>query len=301
MPVHGTELDPRTAEHREAVVAMIVNVGVWLSRLLVGILSGSYALIADAWHALSDTATSALVLISSRIAAKPPDEEHPYGHGRAADIASLMLGLALIALSLFLILSPFTGSLHRHEIVAEFAMTAVLVVGLTSIVKEALARYALYLYNISGSMLCRADAWHHRLDALLGIAVLPVFVTAIISPHIAPYVDLACSLLIAGLIAKEGIEIVYEATSVLSDATRRDIVEKVLHIVNTVPDIVEVHDVRVRTYGGYIFIEMKVHVDPRKTVEEAHRLCEELEAKIKELDKRVLEVLIHIEPTTRHR
>ncbi len=301
MPVHGTELDPRVAERREAVVAMIVNTCVWLSRLLAGIASGSYALIADAWHALSDTATSALVLIGSHIAAKPPDEEHPYGHGRAADIASFLLGLALIALSLFLILSPLMGPLYRHEIATEFALTAVLVIVLTSIVKETLARYALRLHNVSGSILCRADAWHHRLDALLGIAVLPVFVTAIVLPRAAPYVDLACSLLIAGLIAKEGIEIVYEAASVLSDATRRDIVEKVLRAVNTMPDIVEVHDVRVRTYGGYIFIEMKIHVDPRKTVEEAHRLCEELEAKIKELDKRVLEVLIHIEPTTSHR
>ncbi len=293
-------IDPRWAEKREGLVSIVVNVFVSLARLLVGVFSGSSALIAEAIHSFSDTATSTIVIVGGYTAAKPPDKEHPYGHGKLADILSLFLGLALVGISIFIALNSITRFVQGYIVVMDYAVLGIIVICVTSIVKEYIARYALKLHRDSGSTLCRADAWHHRLDALLGLAVLPVFVLLYIDIGIARIVDILSAILISSFICREGIEIMRESIATLIDEIKQDIVEKVESIARSLDEVAEVHDIRARSYGGYIYVEMKIHVDPSKSVEEAHRISEEIERKIKSLDRRVVEVLIHIEPTTKH-
>ncbi len=156
------------------------------------------------------------------------------------------------------------------------------------------------LYNVSGSLLCKADAWHHRVDALTGIAVIPVFILSMLDVSSA-LPDLVATLAIAALIMKEGLEISKEATHSLIDTARHDVITKITQVAAKVKDIIEVHDVRVRNYGGYYYIEMKIHVDPIKTIEEAHKVAEAVENEVKRSMPRVIEVITHIEPATPHK
>ena len=293
--------DPREAEVREALVAISVNTAVWLARLVMGLMTGSMALIADAWHALSDNITSAAVLIGSKVASKPPDESHPYGHGRFADVVSLVIGLGLMGLAAYIVFEALTRFIAGYTIISAYAEVAIAVIVTTSLAKEGLARYALKLHNVSGSPLCRADAWHHRVDALTGLAVIPVFIASLLGKWSA-LTDLAASALISALLAKEGFEIMKDATLDLMDTSRKELVSIVEEAALSVEGVKEVHDVRVRSYGGLYYVDMKIHVDPHLSVEEAHKVAEKVEDEVKKAlgPGRVVEVLVHYEPTTPH-
>ena len=301
MPSGSGDLNPRDAEVREGLVAIGVNTLVWLARLVTGLMTGSMALIADAWHALSDNITSVAVLASSKVASKPPDETHPYGHGRFADVVSLVIGLGLMGLAAYIVFEAVSRFAAGYTIVSAYAGEAIAVVVCTSVVKECLARYALKLHKLSGSPLCRADAWHHRVDALTGLAVIPVFIASLLSRWSA-LTDLAASTVISALLAKEGFKILREATLDLIDTSRSELVRTALEAALSVKGVEEVHDVRVRSYGGLYYVEMKVHVDPKLSVEEAHKVAERVEETVKKAlgPEHVVEVLIHYEPTTPH-
>ncbi len=294
-------MDPRRAEVRESLTALAVNTAVWIIRLYLGLLSGSMALVADAWHSLSDNFSSAAILIGSRVAAKPPDEEHPYGHGRVADLISLAIGSALIAIAALITYEAIHRLGEGYSLITEYAPYAIAGIVLTSAIKELLARYALRLHRISGSPMCRADAWHHRVDALTGFAAMPVFIAALINacPRL---LDLAGSVIISAMLVREGLKIATDSVRDLLDSLKLEIAEAAAKAALSVSGVLAVHDVRVRSYGGIYYIDMKVHVDPDASVEEAHRISEIVESVVKEsLGKgRVAEVLIHYEPATPH-
>jgi len=297
----NSSVDPREAEVREALVAIGVNTAVWLARLIMGLMTGSMALIADAWHALSDNITSVAVLIGSKVASKPPDESHPYGHGRFADIISLIIGLGLVGLAAYVVFEAITRFVAGYTIISAYAEVAIIVVAATSLAKEGLAKYALKLHDASGSPLCRADAWHHRVDALTGLAVIPVFITSLLGRWSA-LTDLMASALISALLAKEGFEIMKDAALELMDTSRRELVGLVKEAALKIEGVEDVHDVRVRSYGGVYYVDMKIHVNPKLSVEEAHSVAERVEEAVKNVlgPERVVEVLIHYEPTTPH-
>ncbi len=293
-------MEPREAERKEAAVAFVVNTLAWLLRLITGMYINSMALIADSWHSMSNNITTLIVLISSKAASKPPDSSHPYGHGKIVDVGSLIMGIILLGMSIYLLHEGISRYLVGYSIISGYAPLAITIVSATCLLKEVLARYALYLYRVSGSLLCKADAWHHRVDALTGVVVVPVFILSLLGVSSVLF-DLAATIMIAALIMKEGFEISREAVLSLIDTARHDIAEKVIQVTAGIKDVAEVHDVRVRNYGGYYYIEMKIHVDPTKTIEEAHRVAEEVENKVRSVIPRVVEVITHIEPTTPHK
>ncbi len=298
----STSVNARKAEEREVLAAICVNTFVWITRLIAGLLSGSSALVADAWHSMSDNASSLVVYLASRIASKPPDESHPYGHGKSVDIGTFVIGLMLLGVAFFLAYESITRFFEGYSIFSEYAIPAIIVLAITGLFKELLARYALKLYNETGSPLCKADAWHHRLDALTGLAVLPVFVAPLLGLS-ATAIDLGATIIIVALIFYEGVEIIIESLQSLMDYSPRKIIDVIEEIIKGFDKVLEVHDIRVRRYGEAIYVEMKVHVEPTMTIKEAHDLTEKIEEQVKEKlgrDK-VIEVLVHVEPTIPHK
>jgi len=145
--------DVRNAEIVEGTISILVNVFLWALRLFAGYISGSLALISDAWHGLSDVFTSAAVISSSKIASKPPDEHHPYGHGKVAEVTSFLMGLALVGVALFFIYEGirriFSGVDYlNYEMMHYAVISAALVVP----VKEILARWAIKLGKNMGQI-----------------------------------------------------------------------------------------------------------------------------------------------------
>jgi len=287
--------NPRKAEEAEAITAILVNTAVWAARLAAGFLTNSIALIADAWHSMSDNVTSVAVLTGSKLASRPPDKEHPYGHGKIADLVSLFMGLALVVVAAYVAYEAVRRSLGGYAIEQSYVLPALAVVATTSLVKEGLARYALRLARSSGSPLCRADAWHHRVDALVGLAVVPSLASYMLTG--TTIVDLAAGIAIGLAIGREGFRIVKEASSTLIDSLDSRVESLVKDVARGVEGVEHVHDVRVRSYGGFYFVELKLHVSPNIDVAKAHEIAHTLEDRVRERERRIVELTTHIEPS----
>lgn len=294
-----TRLSPRNAEVKEAIVSIVVNLILWILRLIGGMLLNSVALISDAWHGLSDSFSSLIILLSSRIAARPADKEHPYGHGKAADLGTLILGITIVGVGSYFIYESIFRIMSGFQLNPEFSLAALAIALGSAGIKEVLARWAIALGIRSGSNLCRADAWHHRVDALLtfGVAV-SIGIYAITGFN---YIDPLITFIISAFIIKEGGKIARDSLANLMDQNVENIASKVANISITVPGVKEVHDVRVRGYGGYYAIELNIHVDRELSIEEAHKLAHSVEEQIKMNIPRVIHVHVHIEPDIIHK
>jgi len=159
---------------REGWVSGIANVILFALKLWAGIVSGSIALIADAWHTLTDTISSVIVVAGLRIASKPPDEEHPYGHGRAEILTTIIIGVLLVIVGIHFAESSIMKLTNKES--ASFGIVAIIVTLVSLIVKESMAQFAFYIAKKANTNSVRADGWHHRSDAISsGIILIGIF------------------------------------------------------------------------------------------------------------------------------
>ena len=154
----------------EGWLSIVVNILLFAFKYWAGIVTGSIAIIADAWHTLSDSLSSIIVLVGVKISSKPADKEHPFGHGRAELIASLIIGI-LLALIAFNFLLKSIHKLQNKESVI-FGTIAIIAVVASVVLKEAMAQFAFWAGKKTNSNLLKSDAMHHRTDALSSVIIL---------------------------------------------------------------------------------------------------------------------------------
>lgn len=150
--------------------SIFLNIGLFGIKIWAGIVTGSVALIADAWHTLSDSISSVAVLIGLKVSAKPADDNHPYGHGRAEIIASLVVGLLLAVIG-FNFLMESIIRLRNHESV-NYGILAIVVTVISAVMKEVMAQYSIIIGKRTNSSSMIADGWHHRSDAISSLVIL---------------------------------------------------------------------------------------------------------------------------------
>ena len=163
-------MDKVRAGYLEGIISVIVNSVLFALKFWAGIVTGSIALTADAWHTLSDSLSSIIVIAAVKLSSKKPDSEHPFGHGRWEQIAALFIAF-LLGIIAFDFLRDSIIQLKSHESI-EFGTIAIVVTIISIIAKEALAQYAFYIYRKTNNVSIKADGWHHRTDALSSIIVL---------------------------------------------------------------------------------------------------------------------------------
>ena len=274
----------------EGWVSIAVNVLLALVKALAGIVSGSIALIADAIHSLSDVATSAVILFSYRLARRPCDEEHPFGHGRAESTATLVVAVLLAVAGVELAKSAFARLLHPRPVQAS-AWVLGLVLG-TVVVKEALAQFSFRLGRRIDSSALAADGWHHRTDAISSLLVLAAI---FLSAHGLPWADGAMGILVGLFILYLGIQIARRAGSeLLGEPPDREFVERVKNVALQHPDVLDAHDVIVHTYGPRRIVSLHVGVPETLDLRRAHEIAEEVEAAVtREL---LTHTTVHVDP-----
>ena len=158
------------AGYLEGIVSIIVNTLLFGLKLWAGIVSNSIALVADAWHTLSDSASSVIVIAGTKLSSKKADKEHPFGHGRWEHIAAMFIGFLLVIIAWAFIKDSIIQYKARES--ANFGLIAIIVTIVSILVKEGLAQYAFYLSRKSENASVKADGWHHRTDALSSVIVL---------------------------------------------------------------------------------------------------------------------------------
>ena len=272
----------------ESVLSVILNLFLFVIKLWVGLSVKSLALIADAWHTLSDSISSVAVYIGFKISSRPPDEKHPFGHGRMEVIISIFVAIFLGFIGYEFLYKSITG-LINHKIVT-YTKYAVIVTVISIILKEAIAQLAFFYAKKSSSLLIKADAWHHRTDAISSLIIL----IGIYLNRYFWWMDSFLALIVALIIFYVAYDILNKSISNLLGEKPSPELEKKLRDIICEHEKLIFHHFHLHDYGYHKEITFHIKLDPSKTVSEAHKIADCIEKKIKtELG---YEATIHIEP-----
>ncbi len=259
------------ARYREArkvtVVGAVVNIVLSVIKILAGWLGSSHALIADGIHSLSDLATDAVVLLAAKYGARDADEEHPYGHGRIETLATVVLGVVLILVALGIGYDAVRRLFEPERLLLP-GMLALWAAIISVLAKEALYHYTIAVARKLRSNLLRANAWHHRSDAVSSIVVV---VGVIGSMAGLTYLDAVASVAVAVMVAKIGWELGWHSVHELIDrGLEQEDIETIRDKIMEVGGVRAMHDLRTRLMGGNAFVDVDVLVDPSLTVSECN-------------------------------
>ena len=276
--------------YREGLVSVILNLLLFVLKYYAGIASASLALIADAWHTLSDSLTSLVVILGIKLSSKKPDKEHPFGHGRWEQISALIIAI-LLALVGVEFMKDAIAKLRGHE-AADFGWLAYLATVASIVLKEGLARYAFYISRKTGNAAVKADGWHHRSDALSSLMVLAGL---FLSPYFW-WIDSVLGMLISFMLFYAAYGIIREAVNkILGEEPSEEVIGKVEQIVKAeMGNVAYPHHYHIHHYGDHIEFTFHIKVPGEETVEEAHRKATLIEMQIKTELK--IDATIHIEP-----
>ncbi|MCL1812778.1 MAG: cation diffusion facilitator family transporter [Treponema sp.] len=283
-------MDKSKAQYIEGIVSIIMNLILFILKIWAGAVTGSIALIADAWHTLSDSFSSIVVVAAAKLSSKRADKKHPFGHGRWEYIASLFIAffLGIIAYEFFRnSIARFNNKEH-----VEFGVIAIIVTIVSIVVKELLAQYAFYLGRKTENLIVRADGWHHRTDALSSVVVL----IGILFAKKFWWIDSVLGIIIALMIFYVAFEITKETiTKILGEEPGDDLINRITgEIINAYHDDLKIHHFHLHNY--VLHQELTLHIRLRKhlTIETGHRIASVIEERIQ--DKFGMVTTIHVEP-----
>ena len=267
-----------------------VNLLLFAVKLVLGILSNSVSILSDAFHTLSDILTSALVIVSFKISSKPSDLEHPFGHGRAEQIAAIVMA-TLLGVTAFELAKTSLGRLFDPApIQASWWVAAVMLV--TVFIKEWLARFTSRYSIRFGSDTLAGDAWHHRTDA---ISTLLVVAAIVLARYGITFMDGIVGILIGFYILYVAYGIVKRPVDlIMGQRTPPEVIFQIKKIGDEIPQIREVHDIIYHNYGNHQLVSLHIEVDEDMTLSEAHRVSEEMTTRIR--DELGLHPTVHVDP-----
>jgi len=275
------------------VLSIFVNAVLFAIKFWVGLVTGSIALVADAWHTMSDSLTSLFVVFSAKLASKTPDKEHPFGHGRWELIATVIIAFVLG----FIGYGFLDGSIERFQNRESVAYgTLALVITIVSIiVKEILARYAFYIGKKTDNPVVTADGWHHRSDSLSSVVVL---IGIVISKFVVDvwWMDSVLGMFCALAIFYIAFKIMKEAiTKILGEEPEQELIDKLIAEINEICDNdLKTHHFHLHNYISQKEITFHIRLDKKMTIEEGHKIATIIEKMIKA--KFDMIATIHVEP-----
>ena len=276
--------------YKQGVISIIVNTLLFIAKYYAGVVSGSVALITDAWHTISDSASSVVLIVGTKLANKPADKEHPYGHGRIELITALIIGIMLTLIG-FNFLTNAINKLILKE-AATFGMLAIGVTIASVILNEALAQYAFFLSRKTNNTSLRADGWHHRSDALSSFIIL----VGIIIGSVWWWMDGVLGIIMAGFIFHAGYGIFKEVINPLIGQQPDKNMTMAIQEICTVIAGKEVfpHHFHINQYGAHTELTFHIALDGQQSLTEAHNLADKMERKIDITFS--VDTTIHLEP-----
>ncbi len=277
----------------EATVSIFGNTLLFLIKLLLGIFINSIALIADGVHSLSDVSTSGVVIFGFRIAKKEPDKEHPFGHGRAEYIATLIIAIILIIAGLGFIQQSIERIITIESIIhQEYALIITIIVLLSAVFKELMARYSFAISKKISSDVLKADAWHHRSDAISSIGVAIGIIGA---RYGFPILDPIFGFLVSILIIYVGLDLMRKSSNFLMGTKiEKETIDEIEEIIKSTNFAKGLHKIFLHDYGANKVITLHVEIEHNLSLDKAHEIANILEQKIHK--KTNCSTVIHLEP-----
>jgi cation diffusion facilitator family transporter len=286
----GKSLDKLKVATGSFVVAIFLTI----FKAVVGLLTGSLGIISEAIHSAMDVFAAGITVFSVRIASKPPDEKHNFGHGKIENVSALVEAGLLLLTCVWVLWEAFerlTGK-QVHMIVNFWSFFVIIVAIFIDINRARILKNAAKKYN---SQALEADALHFSSDILTSSVVLLGLIFSLFN---IPTADTVAAIIVSFVVLYMSIRLAFNAVNLLLDSAPFA-KSRILEIINTVPEVKDVHDIRIRSSGSTIFVDMNIHVSPELTVEDAHNISHKVEEEIKKRFSNC-EIHIHQEPENRH-
>jgi cation diffusion facilitator family transporter len=276
------------------VVGIIVSIFLAVVKGVAGIIGNSYALVADAIESVSDVVTSIIVIAGLKIASKPADYDHPYGHGKAEPIAAMVVSLALFGAAVIIIFQSIHEIITPHHAPASFTLLVLIIV---VIVKESLFRFVLKVGETVDSTVVKTDAWHHRSDAITSAFAFIGISIALIGGEGYEMADDWAALCASGIIIYNASKLgLVGLREIMDTAPSEEVLKKVKELGLSVDGVVSLDKCFVRKMGMEFFVDMHIIVDGKISVYDGHEIAHKVKTKIVTEFPRINDVLIHIEP-----
>ena len=281
------------------LVGSAVNAILLAFKFVAGIVGHSSAMIADAAHSLSDFVTDIIVLVFVKVSSKPQDKSHDYGHGKYETLALTLIGIALMAVAISIIVK---GALKiaawaNGETLEAPGMLAFWAAIVSIVLKEAVYRYTVIKGRKLNSKAVEANAWHHRSDALSSIGTAVGIGGAIFLGQQWTILDPIASVVVGAFIVKTAFGLLKDGIGDLMEQSLPDQVEdEILKLASEVPGVAEPHDLRTRRIGNHYAIELHILMDGNITLKEAHDKASGVEEVLRKQYGEETHVVVHVEP-----
>jgi cation diffusion facilitator family transporter len=283
-------MERKKASYLEGTISIIGNICLFALKYWAGIVSGSIALMADAWHTLSDSISSVVVIVGAKLASKQPDKDHPYGHGRWELISAIIIAIILVLIAIGFVTDSISQLRTKES--ANFGTLAIVVTVVSIVVKELMAQYAFFLGRKSGSSTVKADGWHHRTDALSSLVIL----VGILFKNYFWWIDGALGLAVSMMLMFAAYQILMEAVNkILGEEPGEELIEEILGHMRSLYDYdLHPHHFHLHNYISSKELTFHIKIDNTISVEEGHAIATAIEDLIDE--KLSIKSTIHLEP-----
>lgn len=280
---------------KTSIISLVANFLLTGFKLAAGFVAHSSSMISDAIHSASDVISTIIIMIGIKIAGKDEDKEHPYGHERLECIASILLSVVLALIGLKIGYDGVLGLINKTYETVEAPGTLALIAALVSIVvKEAMYHYTIHVAKRIESSALKADAWHHRSDALSSIGALIGIGASKLG--FAPG-DAIASIIICGFIIKAAVEIFIEAVNGMVDKSLSSSdIQAFEATVMSIDGVKKIDSLKTRAFGNRQYIDIEIAVDGDMTLKEAHEIAEAVHDKLEHDFPKVKHVMVHENP-----
>ena len=278
------------AGYIEGIISICVNSALFALKMWASVISGSIALAADAWHTLSDSISSVVVVIAAKLSSRKADKEHPFGHGRWEQIASLLIAVILGIIAYDFLKNSIIRFSNKEKV--EYGMVAIIVTIVSIVVKELLAQYAFYIARKTGNTSVKADGWHHRSDALSSIVVL----MGILFAKQFWWIDSVLGCVIAVMLFYATFVILKETiTKLLGEQPGPELIDKINNEVKKLyKDDLMLHHLHLHSYVLHKELTLHIRIDGNKSIGEGHKIATVIEDMIQEQFD--MTATVHVEP-----
>ncbi|TCT37027.1 cation diffusion facilitator family transporter [Providencia alcalifaciens] len=280
------------AAKKSTLISVAVNTLLSIWQIIVGIFSHSSGLIADGIHTLSDLVADFVVLIANKKSHKKPDADHPYGHFRYENGASLILGIILLIVGVGMGWSAVEKMINP-DLIPE-VHTIALVAALTALVaKEGLFRYMLHVANKVNSSMLVANAWHARSDAASSLVVAIGIIGSLCGIRI---LDPIAALIVGTFVFRMGFKFTYQSMQDLMDkGADEETLEQLSDVLRGIPGVKGFHDLKTRKSGDFFLVDVHLELDGQMTILEGHDIAVNVREQLMK-NPQVLDVMTHLDP-----
>lgn len=281
-----------------AWISLIFNILLTFGKINIGLYGKSDAVFADGIHSGADVFASVIVLLVIKIANKPADQEHPYGHGKAEVIVSGIIGILLFLVALYVVYEGISGFFHEVETPTFLAMWVAV---FSYLVKHFLYRISMKVAKQQNSKAIEAIAEDHKADIVASIAAaLGVLLSIIGERYDQPllmYGDKIASIFVAYLILKISKEMLSEAFQILLERNlNSEILQEYMEIIASFTEVKRIDRIRAREHGHYVLVDLRISIDHSMTIKEGHDLAKQVKQTLMKKYDNIEEVLIHLNP-----